>query len=107
MNKPMTAAEAKAALSALLDRAEAGEETIITRRGKPVARIAPGVPASLSPRRPGVLKGKLAYDNEKLWAPMTEEELAGWEGAYSDKWGITLPSEMPTGMKQRKLRKRA
>ena len=31
--------EAKTQLSALLDRVEAGEEVIITRHGKPVARL--------------------------------------------------------------------
>jgi prevent-host-death family protein len=34
-------ADAKARLSELLDRAEAGEEICITRRGKPVARLLP------------------------------------------------------------------
>ena len=33
--------EAKARLSELVDRAEAGRETIITRRGRAVARIVP------------------------------------------------------------------
>ncbi len=37
--------EAKAKLSALLDRVKAGEEVTITDRGRPVARIVP-VPAS-------------------------------------------------------------
>ena len=32
-------AEAKAHLSALIDRVQAGEEIIIARRGKPVARL--------------------------------------------------------------------
>ena len=32
-------AEAKAQLSALLDAVEAGEEVVITRRGRPVARV--------------------------------------------------------------------
>ncbi len=32
-------AEAKAGLSALLDAVEAGEEVVITRRGRPVARL--------------------------------------------------------------------
>jgi prevent-host-death family protein len=41
-------AEAKARLSELLDRVEAGEPIDITRRGKPVARLAPAV----SPRKP-------------------------------------------------------
>jgi prevent-host-death family protein len=34
-------AEAKAHLSQLLDRVEAGEELVITRRGKPIARVVP------------------------------------------------------------------
>ena len=34
-------AEAKAHLSDLLDRAEKGEEVVITRRGQPVAQLAP------------------------------------------------------------------
>lgn len=33
--------EAKNKLSSLLERAERGEETIITRRGKPVAKLVP------------------------------------------------------------------
>lgn len=34
-------AEAKSHFSELVDKAEAGEETCITRRGKPVARLVP------------------------------------------------------------------
>jgi prevent-host-death family protein len=34
-------AEAKAHLSDLLNRVEAGEEIIITRHGRPVARVSP------------------------------------------------------------------
>ena len=34
-------AEAKSHLSALLERVEAGEEIIIARRGKPIARLIP------------------------------------------------------------------
>jgi prevent-host-death family protein len=41
----VTAKEARAHFSALLERAEAGEEIAIYRRGKQVARIVP-------PRRP-------------------------------------------------------
>jgi prevent-host-death family protein len=33
--------DAKTHLSDLLDRVEAGEEIVITRRGKPVARLVP------------------------------------------------------------------
>ncbi len=41
-------AEAKAHLSALLERVEAGEEIIIARRGKPVARLIPEQPVGRS-----------------------------------------------------------
>ncbi len=41
-------AEAKAHLSALLDRVESGEEIVIARRGKPVARLIPEPRASRS-----------------------------------------------------------
>lgn len=37
----MSIAEAKARFSAVIDRATAGEETVITRHGKPVAKIVP------------------------------------------------------------------
>ena len=39
-------AEAKAQLSALLDAVEAGEEVVITRRGRPVARVVRERPAA-------------------------------------------------------------
>jgi len=39
--KRVQIAEAKAHLSALVERVEAGEEIVITRRSKPVARLVP------------------------------------------------------------------
>lgn len=41
-------AQAKARLSELLDKVEAGEEVIITRHGRPAARVLP----PSQPRRP-------------------------------------------------------
>ena len=38
-------ATAKAQLSELICRAENGEEIVITRHGRPVARVVPAVPA--------------------------------------------------------------
>jgi len=38
--------EAKAMLSALLDKALAGEEVVIARAGKPLARLTPIAPAA-------------------------------------------------------------
>jgi prevent-host-death family protein len=46
--KTANIAEAKAHFSALLAEVEAGEEVIITRRGKPVARIVPEPAATSS-----------------------------------------------------------
>src|SRR5690349_9214637 len=43
-------------LSRLLDRALAGEEVVVTRSGRPVAKL---VPLPREPRRPGRLAGKL------------------------------------------------
>lgn len=39
--KRVQIAEAKARFSALVERVEAGEEIVIARRGKPVARLVP------------------------------------------------------------------
>ena len=46
--KEIGAFEAKNHLGTLLDRVERGEEVVITRRGKPVARLVPSRP-SVSP----------------------------------------------------------
>lgn len=40
----VTLAQAKAGLSELLNKVDAGEEVIVTRRGKPVAHIRPATP---------------------------------------------------------------
>jgi prevent-host-death family protein len=48
--------DAKARFSQLLDRAAAGEEIVIARAGKPIARL---VPYSHPRRKPGAWKGKI------------------------------------------------
>lgn len=48
--------EAKTHLSRLLERVEAGEEVIIARNGRPVARL---VALGAQPRTPGRLKGQI------------------------------------------------
>lgn len=50
--------EAKTHFSKLLERVLKGEEVIIAKAGKPVARILPVV-ANVSPRVPGIDKGKI------------------------------------------------
>lgn len=51
--------EAKTHLSRFVDQAAAGEEIIIARAGKPVARLTPLAPAS-QPRRLGLGKGRFS-----------------------------------------------
>jgi prevent-host-death family protein len=67
--------EAKTHLSRLVERVEAGEEIVIGRSGKPVAKLVPyteGVPAG--PRRPGAWKGRIrmAEDFDELPADLLE-----------------------------------
>jgi prevent-host-death family protein len=50
--------EAKTQFSKLLDRVAAGEEIIIARNGKPVAKLS-SVGTDLAPRQGGQLKGKI------------------------------------------------
>jgi prevent-host-death family protein len=44
--KQASVGEAKAHFSALIKRAEAGEEVVVTRSGTPVARILPAKPTN-------------------------------------------------------------
>ncbi|MDD1621371.1 MAG: type II toxin-antitoxin system prevent-host-death family antitoxin [Methylococcaceae bacterium] len=50
--------EAKTQLSRFVDQAAAGEEIVIARAGKPVARLAPLQTQSNQPRKLGPGKGK-------------------------------------------------
>jgi prevent-host-death family protein len=52
-------AEAKAKFSELVKRAEAGEEILVTRHGKVVARLSPPQAASRKPPLFGALKGQI------------------------------------------------
>ena len=69
--------QAKTQLSRLLARVEAGEDVVIARRGEPVARLVGCKPRSK--RQPDVLKGKVIIP-ESFLDPLSEEELAAWEG---------------------------
>ena len=69
--------EAKANLSRLLAQVESGEEVIIARNGKPVARLAP-VQKRGKPQT-DVFKGKFVLP-DSFFDPLPEEELKAWEG---------------------------
>ncbi len=69
--------QAKTQLSRLLAHVEAGEEVVIARRSKPVARLVPCKPRKR--RRPDRLKGKVVI-TDAFFDPLPEEELKLWEG---------------------------
>lgn len=50
--------EAKTHLSRLVERVESGEEVIIARAGRPVARLVP-FRARTTPRTPGLWRGRV------------------------------------------------
>lgn len=72
----VTIHEAKTNLSRLLVRAEAGEEVIIARGKKPVAKLVP-IGAAGGKRIPGALKGVLKVGPE-FFEPLPKKEMKGW-----------------------------
>ena len=74
--------EAKTHLSELVARAERGEEVIITRHNKPVAKIVPigEVPAELVERRRRAVAAMQAIGAEVAAGsrPITQDEILDW-----------------------------
>jgi prevent-host-death family protein len=70
---------AKTHLSKLLGRVEAGEEIVIAKAGKPVARLIPERPSASAKRIPGIDKGRLQIADD--FDSMSEQELAAWYGS--------------------------
>jgi prevent-host-death family protein len=74
--------EAKTHLSELIARAERGEETIITRHNKPVAKIVPmsKVSPELVRQRLEAVKGLQAIGRQMIarGGPITEDEILEW-----------------------------
>jgi len=90
MTAQFNVAEAKAKLSELLDRALTGEEIVIARAGKPLARLAPV--ASKPPRKRGAWRHWKIPDDVFL-EPMLSDDLDAAEGKFSDEFGISLPAK--------------
>ncbi|WP_119396733.1 type II toxin-antitoxin system Phd/YefM family antitoxin [Pannonibacter phragmitetus] len=73
----VTVHAAKTNLSKLIEAAQAGEEVIIAKGKRPVARL---VPIPQTTFRTGLLKGKLTGVGPDFFEPLAEDELALWEG---------------------------
>ncbi len=70
--------EAKTNLSKLMEAAERGERVVITRHGVPAVEL---IPAKKKQVVFGILKDEVKGDiPDSFFEPMTEEELADWEG---------------------------
>lgn len=63
--------QAKTQLSKLLARAQAGEEVVIAKSGKPWAKLVPI--RDNAPRRPGIAKGSVT---DAFFEPLPDDELA-------------------------------
>ena len=70
--------EAKTRLSHLVDRALRGEQVVITRHGRPVARLVAAAPPR-RPRRLGALRGKIRVA-ANFDAPLPDDLLALFDG---------------------------
>lgn len=69
---------AKTNLSRLLDRAAKGEEIVITRHGRPVARLVAAT-VRMQPRKLGLLRGRIRVAKD-FDAPLPADVLAAFEG---------------------------
>jgi prevent-host-death family protein len=68
--------DAKTHLSRLLDRVAQGEEIIIAKSGRPVAKL---VRVAAEPRKPGRLKGRIRIGPD-FDEPLPDEVLAAFRG---------------------------
>ncbi len=75
---PINIHEAKTQLSKLIEAVEAGEEVIIARAGKPVARLVPFIPVRPE-RKPGLMKGQFEVP-DSFFDPLPDDILEYFEG---------------------------
>ena len=78
MPKAINIHEAKTHLSRLVEQAAAGKEVIISKAGKPMARLVP-LSAVAKPKKLGLLKGKIKVPND-FNAPLDASVLALFSG---------------------------
>ncbi len=70
----MNVGEAKTRLSELLVLAEHGEDIVLARAGKPIARLV-----RIEPRPPRQFGRMALRVPDSFFEPLPEEELAAWE----------------------------
>jgi len=70
--------QAKTQFSRLVERVAGGEEIIIAKSGKPIARLVPYVAKGVV-RRPGAMRGRIRI-KKNFDEPLPKEMLASFEG---------------------------
>jgi len=83
--------EAKTHLSKLVARVEGGEQIVITRAGKPAAKLVPMPQKEAGMRKLGGWEGKFDVPSPEEWAEMKRETAREFEGEIlpsdEDLWG--------------------
>lgn len=77
MGSTVNVYDAKSRFSQLLNRVEAGEEIVIARNGRPVARLVPL--ASRPPRSPGLFRDEIVLGPD--FDDLTAQDESDWYGA--------------------------
>lgn len=72
----MNVTEAKATFSNVVERAQMGEETIVTKMGKPVAKVIPYPPSSRT-KRLGLFEGQITISDDFDQWPEPEAKVLG------------------------------
>lgn len=71
--------EAKTHLSKLVERVEGGQEIVISRAGKPAAKLVPVERATPGRRALGIWAGKVHLPSDTEWAEMDREIAESFE----------------------------
>ena len=77
MARTVNVHEAKTHLARLLEAVEAGEDVVIARAGKPIARLVPATTRT-EPRTPGAWRGRVVMADDFDETP--EELVAAFHG---------------------------
>jgi len=85
--------EARTHLSKLIERVEAGEDIVIARDGKPVARLLP-LARDMRPREMGTMRGRI-HVPDNFNDPMPPEELAEWYDVTPEEIVKMFPADYP------------
>ena len=90
---PVNIHEAKTHFSRLVERAERGEEIVIARAGKPVARL---MPLNREPRVFGQMRGQKFWMTDDFNADLPPDLLALFEGEDDPTWVEDPPKHRDT-----------